>query len=63
MSKDKCKSGHCPPSKPGLLVEDTTVAGGEDATTGAPVIRPKTVPGKVDESTNPTDQRERAAHG
>lgn len=50
------------PAQPGLLVEDTSVAGGTDKTTGAPVIRPKTVPGRVDESTNPTDQRERPLH-
>ena len=45
---------------PGLLVEDETVAGGKDATTGADVIRPKKVNGKVDESTIPTDKREAA---
>jgi len=43
---------------PGLLVEDTTVAGGKDATTGADVIRPKDAGGKVDENTVPTDERE-----
>lgn len=48
-------------AKPGLLVEDTSVVGGTDATTGAPVIRPKTQEGKADESTRPTDQRETPA--
>lgn len=43
----------------GLLVEDTSVSGGVDASTGAPVIRPKTSQGRVDESTIPTDARER----
>lgn len=46
------------PKRFGLLVEDETVAGGVDAQTGAPVIRPKDAAGKVDESTRPTDVRE-----
>jgi hypothetical protein len=47
--------------KPGLLVEDSSVSAGTDAQTGAPVIRPKSpVTGKVDESINPTDQREKS---
>jgi hypothetical protein len=44
--------------KPGLLVEDVTVAGGTDKVTGAPVIRPKSAAGQVDESTRATDKRE-----
>lgn len=47
-----------PESKPGLLVEDTSVVGGTDAKTGAPVIRPKTPHGRADESVVPTDPRE-----
>ena len=42
----------------GLLVEDETVAGGKDKTTGADVICPKGTDGKVDESTDATDKRE-----
>ena len=44
--------------KPGLLVEDTTVAGGVDAETGAPVVRSKDTDGKVDRLTEATDKRE-----
>ena len=44
--------------KRGMLVEDTSVAGGVDVTTGATVVRPKTVGGRVDEATSPTDRRE-----
>lgn len=44
--------------KPGLLTEDMSVVSGTDATTGAPVTRPKTADGKADESVNPTDERE-----
>lgn len=47
--------------KIGLLVEDTTVVGGVDAQTGAPVVRAKTPDGRADESTVPTDARERRA--
>ena len=42
----------------GPIVEDTSVVGGTDAKTGAPVIRPKTPEGKADESMRPTDPRE-----
>jgi hypothetical protein len=52
-----------PKPKPGILVEDTSVVGGTDRTTGAPVIRPKTSDGKADESVNPTDRRERKDAG
>ena len=48
------------PQKPGPLVEDTQTSGGRDAKTGADVIRPKSPStGKVDESTTPTDAREK----
>lgn len=43
--------------KPGILVEDETVVGGEDAN-GAPVVRPKTSDGRADEAVKPTDPRE-----
>lgn len=43
---------------PGPLVEDTSVVGGTDAETGAPVIRPRTPSGGADESVRPTDARE-----
>jgi hypothetical protein len=46
--------------KRGLIVEDESVVGGEDAQTGAPVIRPKTPDGQADESVIPTDPREAA---
>ena len=49
-----------PNGKRGLLVEDETVIGGTDAATGASVIRSKTVEGKADESTIPTDKREKS---
>ena len=42
----------------GPLVEDTSVVGGTDKETGAPVIRPKTSGGRADESVEPTDKRE-----
>jgi hypothetical protein len=45
--------------KPGPIVEDTSVTGGHDATTGAPVIKPKGADGKADESVKPTDSREK----
>lgn len=49
-----------PKPKPvGPLVEDTSVVGGFDEQTGAPVIRPKTPDGKADESVQPTDRREK----
>lgn len=41
------------------LVEDSTMVGGVDAQTGAPVIRPKTPEGKADGMTEATDPRER----
>lgn len=44
--------------EPGPLVEDTSVVGGTDKETGAPVIKPKTPDGKCDESVDPTDKRE-----
>ncbi len=46
--------------KPGPIVEDETLVGGLDATTGAPVIRPKTPEGRADEATKPTDPHEAA---
>ena len=46
--------------KVGLLVEDTTVVGGTDVETGAPVVRSRTVDGKADVVTAPTDLRESA---
>lgn len=41
------------------LVEDTSVIGGVDEVSGAPVIRPKAPTGRADESTRATDPRER----
>ena len=49
-----------PKPKPGIIVEDTSVVGGTDADTGAPVIRPKTPDGKADSKTKPTDLNEAA---
>ena len=47
-------------SKPGPLVEDTTVVGGTDAD-GNAVIKPKPVSGAVtEEGFEPTDPQERA---
>ena len=48
-----------PKPVPGPIVEDSSVLGGRDATTGAPVIKPKTPGGGVDESVKPTDPREK----
>jgi len=48
-----------PKPRPGPLVEDETVVGGYDEQTGAAVIRPKTPDGRADESTRPTDRREK----
>lgn len=45
-------------NKPRPLVEDTTVVGGVDRETGAPVIRPKTPEGHADAQTEATDPRE-----
>lgn len=49
------KSGN----RPAPLVEDTSVVGGVDRQTGAPVIRPKGPDGKGDQMTEATDPRER----
>lgn len=49
-----------PEPRRGLLVEDETLVGGYDATSGAPVVRPKTQEGRADEATVPTDPREAA---
>lgn len=49
------KSGN----KPGPLVEDTSVTGGVDRATGAPVVRAKGPDGKGDRLTETTDPRER----
>jgi len=46
-------------NRPGPLVEDTTVAGGIDRQTGAPVIRAKGCDGKGDTLNETTDPRER----
>lgn len=43
----------------GPIVEDTSVAGGVDRVTGAPVIRPKAQDGKGDNMNETTDPRER----
>jgi len=43
----------------GMLVEDSTLVGGVDVTTGADVVRPK-VNGKADAVTEATDKRENA---
>ena len=43
----------------GMLVEDESVVGGKDAETGADKVSPKTSEGQADESTEPTDPRER----
>lgn len=54
-SANPAKAGN----KPGPLVEDTSVAGGVDRQTGAPVIRPKGQDGKGDKLNETTDPRER----
>lgn len=46
-------------AKPGLLVEDTTVAGGVNED-GAPVVVPKDQEGHVAKTVKPTDDREAA---
>ena len=57
-SKGKVMAQEQEKNKSGLLVEDTTVVGGTDAQTRAPVIRPKNpATGQCDESTKPTDPR------
>ena len=43
---------------PGPLVEDTSVVGGTDKETGAPVVRPKTPEGGADNLTEATDPSE-----
>ena len=43
----------------GPIVEDATMVGGKDKTTGADVIRPKTTDGKADSVTEATDPSER----
>ena len=53
-----CNGSQSTQPQPGLLVEDTTMAGGTDVTTGAPVVRPKGQDGKADASVKPTDIRE-----
>lgn len=45
-------------AKTGYIVEDTTVVGGTDEQTGAPVIRTKTPEGIADATTEATDARE-----
>jgi len=45
--------------KGGPLVEDATVVGGTDESTGAPVIAPKTTDGKAPKGVEPTDEREK----
>ena len=42
----------------GPLVEDTSVVGGVDRETGAPVIRPRTTEGGADKMTEATDRRD-----
>ena len=54
---DTATGGNKP--RPAPLVEDSTVAGGIDRATGAPVIRPKTPDGKGDRLNETTDPRER----
>lgn len=45
--------------RPAPLVEDTSVVGGVDAQSGAPVVRPRAVDGRADEGTVATDPQER----
>ena len=45
-------------AKPGPLVEDSTMVGGTDKATGAPVIKPKTPGGGADSTMESTDPRE-----
>lgn len=44
---------------PAPLVEDTSVVGGVDRQTGAPVVRPRGTDGKGDDLNEATDPRER----
>lgn len=46
-------------NRPGPLVEDTSVVGGTDRATGAPVIRPRTTSGAADAMTEATDPSQR----
>lgn len=46
-------------NRPAPLVEDTSVVGGTDRQTGAPVVRPKGTDGKGDAMNEATDPRER----
>lgn len=48
-------------NQPAPLVEDTSVVGGVDEKTGAPVIRPRAPGGQADEGTRATDPQE--SHG
>ena len=54
-SAGAAKSGN----RPAPLVEDASVVGGVDRTTGAPVVRPKGPDGKGDRLNEATDPRER----
>ncbi len=60
MGDDKKKGDKFEAKVPGPLVEDTSVVGGTDKDTGAPVIRPKTPDGKADGMTEATDPSENA---
>jgi len=58
MKKSEDPSKEKKPQHHGLLVEDESVAGGKDETSGRDVIRPKNQDGKVDEQTRATEARE-----
>lgn len=47
--------------KPGPLVEDSTVVGGTDESTGESKVVPKTTDGKAPSGVKPTDDREKAS--
>ncbi len=51
MTEDK-------PKKKGMLVEDSTLVGGVDESTGETKIAPKTTEGKAPTNVKPTDERE-----
>jgi hypothetical protein len=57
--RDETEDQEVEAPKPGLIVEDETMVGGTDKTTGAPVIRPKTPDGGADVVTEATDPAER----
>jgi hypothetical protein len=57
MPGDEDDEDACETPRPGMIVEDETVAGGRDAQ-GATVVAPKTTAGKVAEDIKPTDKRE-----